>query len=288
MRAMGWPPVLDAHLHLDPEGSGMRAVEAFKRQGGTHLLVVHKPYHSVNIKDMGSYRRSYEITQSMTLKAREKGIAAWCVVGPYPGDLPALVERMGIEKAVDLQRRAMREAASLVGNGTVIGLGEIGRVHFPVSDELMEACDKILAEGFDLCRDSDCFAVLHTESPGDNPTLMGHLSEMCSDSGLELHKAVKHHSPGYLADPAKSEGLTPSVLSTRPNLKEALKSGGSFLMETDFIDDPRRPDFVLPPDTVPKRIRWLRNQGLLDEESHSRLMIDLPEKVLGVQMDEGT
>ena len=36
-------PVLDNHLHLDPDrGRGLDAVEDFARFGGTHLLVVNK------------------------------------------------------------------------------------------------------------------------------------------------------------------------------------------------------------------------------------------------------
>ena len=37
-------PVLDNHLHLDPDhGRGLEAVKDFARSGGTHLLVVNKP-----------------------------------------------------------------------------------------------------------------------------------------------------------------------------------------------------------------------------------------------------
>ncbi|MDG6226020.1 MAG: TatD family hydrolase [Candidatus Thermoplasmatota archaeon] len=285
MIRMGDLPVLDSHMHLDPLGSGKGAVLAFKKQGGTHLIIVHKPYRSVEVHDIGSYERAYSITQRMVNEAREAGVMAWCVLGPYPGELPRLVDRMGLEKAVALQKQAMEMAASLVGNGVVIGLGEIGRVHYPTDEGILKSCDEILSEGMELCAEVGCFAVLHTESPKDNPSLMSHLSDMCSNAGLPKHRAVKHYSQGALLDPVLNQGLTPSILATRPNLKEAIDIGVPFLMETDFIDDPSRPDAVLPPDTVPKRMRWLINLGSMDEDMHCRMMIDLPKKVMGVDLE---
>ncbi|HVM45576.1 MAG TPA: hypothetical protein VM582_06535, partial [Candidatus Thermoplasmatota archaeon] len=38
-------PIWDNHFHLDPAGRLVEAVKEFERAGGTHLMVVHKPYH---------------------------------------------------------------------------------------------------------------------------------------------------------------------------------------------------------------------------------------------------
>ena len=45
----------------------------------------------------------------------------------------------------------------------------------------------------------------------------------------------------------------PSVLASKKNIEAAAKKGTRFMMETDYIDDPRRPGAVLGPKTVPKR-----------------------------------
>ena len=42
---------------------------------------------------------------------------------------------------------------------------------------------------------------------------------------------------------------------------EAIAKGDGFLMETDYIDDLSRPDVVLPPHSVPKRTKALKQQG---------------------------
>ena len=62
-----------------------------------------------------------------------------------------------------------------------------------------------------------------------------------------------------------------------PTLQEN-KSG--FFLETDYMDDPRRPGAVLGPKTVPKRTNQLLNMGI-DEELLWRAHQDLPEKLYG-------
>jgi TatD-related deoxyribonuclease len=52
------------------------------------------------------------------------------------------------------------------------------------------------------------------------------------------------------------------------------------MMETDFIDDPDRPGAVLGPKTVPKRSRWLREQGY--EEALERAHVRTPQQVYGI------
>ena len=70
---------------------------------------------------------------------------------------------------------------------------------------------------------------------------------------------VKHYAGGRLAGP------TPSVMSDKDRLIEAAERAETveepFLMETDFVDDPDRPGAVLGPKTVPRRVRWLREEG---------------------------
>ena len=52
------------------------------------------------------------------------------------------------------------------------------------------------------------------------------------------------------------------------------------MLETDYMDDPRRPGAVLGPKTVPKRTRQLLEAGL-DEEILYNTHVDLPERIYG-------
>ena len=52
------------------------------------------------------------------------------------------------------------------------------------------------------------------------------------------------------------------------------------MLETDYMDDPKRPGAVLGPKTVPKRTRQLLEAGL-DEEVLYNTHVDLPERIYG-------
>jgi TatD-related deoxyribonuclease len=55
-------------------------------------------------------------------------------------------------------------------------------------------------------------------------------------------------------------------------------------METDYIDDPRRPGAVLGPATVPKKTRaWLAS-GLLSDETFHAIHKEIPERTYGIEL----
>ncbi len=77
----------------------------------------------------------------------------------------------------------------------------------------------------------------------------------------------------------------PSVLASKKNITAAVKKGTRFMMETDYIDDPRRPGAVLSPKTVPKRTRELIEKGMLTEKQIREIHRENPEKTYGISLD---
>ncbi|MBN1390163.1 MAG: TatD family hydrolase [Candidatus Thermoplasmatota archaeon] len=279
-------PVLDSHIHLDPMGSNRHAVRRFRDCGGTHLIVVHKPYHHINIHGIGDYISSFETTVGMCEMAGKEGVKSWCVVGPYPGELPMLARTLGFEAAVDLQDKAVDAAINMVRENKALGIGEVGRVHFKVEDRVQEACDDLLHHIFREARGLDCPVVLHTESYHSNPELMRHLARMIDKAGFSRKRVVKHYSGPDLIEPKDNLGISISLQCRKVTLRQLLGSDQVHLLETDFIDDLDRPNVVMPPETVPKKVQWAYGQGLLDHERHARLMIEQPRSVLNIETDE--
>lgn len=275
-------PVLDAHIHLDPAGAPVDAVKRFISAGGTHLLVVHKPYGNIPEVNIDNIEKAFLTTVRMAELARKTGAGTWCVIGPYPGLLPSLAERMGLEGAKALQMKALDLAFRFVDEGRALGVGEIGRVHFPVDPEIQSACDGLLVHAFREAGKRNCPVVLHTESPGANNALFDHLAGLAESTGVRKERVIKHYSGWESADPGISRGFSVSMQARRKNLEEALSRHFTFLLETDYIDDPARPNVVMPPDTVPKKIAWCHRRGLLDRDLHEKLMVELPERVLGM------
>jgi len=70
------------------------------------------------------------------------------------------------------------------------------------------------------------------------------------------------------------------VMSKKDRLEVAAESGEPFLMETDFVDDPDRPGMVLGPKTVPRRVRWLLDEG--HDDAVERAHVDTPKHVYGI------
>lgn len=249
-------PVLDDHMHLDPErGRGLDAVRDFARLGGTHLIVVNKPsWHlGVEAETATDFRPVFETTIDVVEEASDLlDGRAWAVLGVHPGLISRLVDErgFGVDDARDLMQGGLDVAAECVGDGRALGL-KSGRPHYDVADAVWEASNGVMRHAFSLGAERGCPVQLHTEGSED----LTEVAEWAEDAGLARERVVKHYAGGTLAGP------TPSVMSEKDRLRVAAEADEPFLMETDFVDDPERPGAVMGPKTVPRRVRWLQEEG---------------------------
>lgn len=269
-------PVLDDHLHLDPvNGKGVEGAREFAEEGGTHLLVLNKPswHYGVEVEGRDDFRVAYEHTLDVVADIAEQDVLpgrAWPVLGVHPALVSQLVERgYTAPEARDLMCAGLDVAAEYVGDGDALAL-KSGRPHYEVSDAVWDASNAVMRHAFSLGAVRDCAVQLHTEGGED----FTEVAEWAEDAGMDREKVVKHYSSGGV------EGPTPSVLADRDELVRAAERGVPFMMETDFIDDPDRPGAVLGPKTVPKRTRWLRENGY--EDALERAHVETPRRVYGI------
>jgi TatD-related deoxyribonuclease len=106
---------------------------------------------------------------------------------------------------------------------------------------------------------------------------------MADNVGIPRNKIIKHFSGAFILE-EENHGLIPSLIATKDVVKEGLKKGTNFLMETDYLDDKTRPGAVLGPKTVPRRTRELLNQGLLTQENAYKIHVDNVEKIYKVDL----
>ena len=273
-------PVLDNHLHLDPEhGRGVEAVEDFARVGGTHLLVVNKPsWHlGTEVGTREDFRVAFEATLDAVADATETlDGRAWPVLGVHPGLVTRLVDERDFapEEARDLMQAGLDLAAEYVADGRALAL-KSGRPHYETSDAVWRASNDVLKHALELGAAEGCAVQLHTEATDD----LTEVAEWARKRGMPAERVVKHYAGGTLAGP------TPSVMSGKERLRTAAENDAPFLMETDFIDDPDRPGAVLGPKTVPRRVRWLLEEG--HDEAVRRAHVETPRRVYGIDT-EGT
>lgn len=276
-------PVTDNHMHLDPNGLKEKAIIDFFRSGGTHVVLVHKPYHKAPVINEADFRKSYEITVALAERVRiNTPVKVTVVVGPYPVNLLYLEKKHGLERGREIMMKGMEVAATMVEEGLAHAIGEIGRPHFEVPEEIMKASNEILKYGLTLAREIGCPVHLHTE--GGGAELYAELAEMAKDSGCSLDRVIKHFSgPSVL--PEDNCGLFPSVLASRKNIEKALAKGNRFMMETDYIDDLKRPGAVMVPKSIPKRTFQMIGKGLLSEEDAFKIHKDWPERIYNIEVE---
>jgi TatD-related deoxyribonuclease len=275
-------PILDNHVHLHPKGRNVEAAKDFAKAGGTHLVLSHLPYEMAPVNEAKDFAESYKITLELAESVRRGvDIGVEVTVGPYPVLLIGLADRHGLKNAMEIMRAGMEAAQELVLQGKAIGIGEIGRPHFPVEYELLSASNEIMSYGMSLAKEADCPVILHTESA--TPDSMREIALMADRVGLPRHKVVKHYCPPLVTD-EESSGLFPSVLASRTAVGEALSKSTRFLMETDYLDDVNRPGAVMAITTVPKRTKAFLQTGQMSEEQAHRIHLDNPKKVYGIDV----
>lgn len=277
MRDLG-TPVLDDHLHLDPDNArGIEAVKDFARSGGTHLFVVNKPSWHLGVEaDEGEdfravFERTLEIVDEAAAVLRG---TAWPVLGVHPGLISRLVDERDFtpEEARDLMCAGIDVAAEYTADGTAVAL-KSGRPHYDVSEDVWEASNDVLKHALAKGAETNVAVQLHTEMTDD----LTDVADWAAEQGLPPARVVKHYAVGELA------GVTPSVMCEKEYLEEAVETEEFFLMETDYVDDPDRPGAVMGPKTVPRRVDWLHSQG--HEDAVRRAHVETPLAVYDVDTE---
>ena len=230
-----------------------------------------------------SYEKCYSETLLMADEIRSKSnVGVFVTVGPYPVDYLRLSEKFGREKAISIMKKGIDEAAKLCEEKKCIGIGEIGRPHFKVDEQVIIDSNEIISYGMQRAKDVDVPVILHTESA--TPIQFKEFAEMGKKAGLPVDKIVKHFSPPLIFK-NENYGIMPSVLASEKNISEALKKGTRFMMETDYIDDPLRPGVVLGPKTVPKRtLELIKKNNLNDKQVYEIHKIN-PEKTYNICLE---
>ena len=282
-------PILDNHFHLNRRGLFLDAARQFQRVGGTDVVLVHCPDFASPPETFEGHQTAYRDTVAMAQSVREEvGLGVRVVLGPHPAAFAHQFERWvgaegeaGKERAVETYRHSIEAALAFVHEGQAHAIGEVGRPHWPVSDEVWNLSNELLDETMHLAAQEGLPLQLHVE--GESDDTYSDLAARALRQGMDLRKLVRHYSPPDVRS-SNTHGLTPSVLCGKGALERLLETHGEakngFFLETDYMDDPRRPGAVLGPKTVPKRTQQLLDAGI-DEAVMWNTHKELPALVYG-------
>ena len=289
-QGLAWQgPILDNHFHLNRNGRYLDAAKDFKNAGGTSIVLVHCPDFSAPPTTRLGHRESYQNTINMAKSVKnEVGLGVRVVLGPHPAAFAhqfiKWVEQdgnSGRERAIQNYRVSVDEAVRFYHDGEAHAVGEVGRPHWRVSDEIWDLSNELLLETMRLAANDGFALQLHVE--GELESTYSDLASMAEKAGLSKDRLVRHYSPPNVSSTI-TKGLTPSVLIGKGALETLMQTAEScshgFLLETDYMDDLRRPGAVLGPKTVPKRTHQLVSAGI-DEELMWKAHVDLPNRLYG-------
>ncbi len=253
--------IFDNHVHLREESIDF-FYKKFGMNGGTGVNLVNL---TENCYTLDSFVQKYRETESIADKLRERGLDVVTTIGPYPVNIIEMVKNMEIREAISIYERAVDISVREIEEKRADAIGEVGRPHFQVDERIMEASNEIMSYIFTVSKDNDIPVILHTESL--DPKGMCGVMDLASRTGKK-DRIIKHFSQPVFSGNC---GIIPSVPANRKNAKIAPWGEEGFFMETDFAGDIGNPNFVLPADSVPSRIKMLLQEGV-DEEKINRSM----------------
>ncbi len=278
--------ITDNHMHLDPKGLGVEAAKQFQRSGGTHLFVVYKYArdYGIEVNDARDFEKAYDTVISLCARVNEEtDLRAYCLIGIHPAEIVELYKEFGEEKTWDLCTEALNIIKGKHEEKEIVGIGEIGRPHYPVDKEIVEFCQKVMNRALSLSKEIDCAIQLHLES-FENEKKFYDLENTVKKYGKK-ERVIRHFSPRRVKMFEEIE-IMPSIIASEKNIRQAMKEGTRFVMETDYIDDPERPGAVLGPRTVPRTTRNLLKSHILSEDDIYRIHKENIEDTYNICLDD--
>ncbi|WP_455644677.1 TatD family hydrolase [Methanosphaera sp.] len=285
-------PITDNHIHVNPIGDlgPVKTATLFNRSGGTTMFIPNLPAWDLNPTEPYNHKKAMQITIDAVEKInKETPVQAFAVLGIHPIAFDKMIENgYSIKKAREIMFENLELAKTYVLDQKAVAIGEIGRPHYSVNDEIWDEHNKIMEYSLNLASDIDCPVQLHMEEANSNT--YNELHKLSKKTKISSYKIIKHYANSEVL-PDETKGITSSVNSSKELIKEVLDKTHShnikpqFLMETDYMDNPKYPGRVLGPRTVPRRTIDYIKKGLMSEEDAYLIHKENIEKIYGVDLN---
>jgi len=277
------PPVADAHCHLNPaKGLGPKLVgKRFREEGGWYLGVVClSPTHMGLELSLEGYERAFRALAESCRALGEVGVKYRLHLGFHPAEVDKLAELgLSLSEVVELGRRVIDLACSMIREDVAHGLGEVGVQHYETAPERVEAALEVTR--YAIARASELGVPVHLHL-NQRPSTVATVRRIAVEEGCDLSRLVVHHASLEVLPVALSSGFSATVVGKVGNLAEACRRGLLALAESDYLDDPRRPGAVMVPWSLPRSWRRALRRGFCSEEHAYRANIDEVARLYGV------
>ena len=271
--------VADSHLHSNPvKGLGAGKIAAkLKQNGGWFAALVMLPSWDYGelAQTVEKYLKYVDLHIGECKKARETGLTVKCFAGFHPAEIDRLLDR-GMEplRVLSHAEGVIQELFKLCDNGLLDGVGELGRQHYKTRPTSVIIADRLLSYALTLARDHGCPLQFHLENV-KGFTVYDMWSRL-SESGL-LERSILHHLRTGVVEEAlkrKMWATTPGIYGNLEALFRRSPTIETLLIESDYIDDPKRPGAVVEPWTFSQTFFRLVDQGIIGLDDVHRIFVD--------------
>ena len=277
----------DAHLHVNPvAGFGAEKIaKKFKKEGGWFIAIVALPpyYYGFSDFSIDSYTRVAELLAREANRAKEQGLEVASFMGIHPAEIDEYYKR-GVkgEKLYSLLGGVLKLIEKNLRSGLLNGIGEVGRQHYTTSPERLVLSEIIMREALALAKNLGVPVQLHLEQGGFVTALS--IRSLVDGLGLNAKQAILHHAnsdTGSWASNYRLPFTAPVKYFDEKYIESIIVE--YCMLESDFLDDPRRPGVSAYPWDIPVLIRELITRGVISEESAYKILVDNVVKYMNVK-----
>lgn len=269
----------DAHAHSSPTGLGAAEIaRRFREKGGWFMaLVMLPPWHYGVDAPPGieMYFKALERFLTECRRAREAGLRVACLAGFHPAEVDRLVSAgMKPEEVLSLGLRVVDHMAQLCRSGMLDGIGEVGRQHYKTMPERLAIAATVTTRALEHARDYDCLVHLHLENAG--PVTVDTTEKLVELASAPRSRVLFHHASTRVAKRAGEKGFWATIPGKKEAMRRAFTEANTdyIMIESDYIDDPKRPCVSSCPWEIIDRQLELLREGVVDEEKLYRVNVD--------------
>ncbi|BES81350.1 TatD family hydrolase [Pyrodictium abyssi] len=269
----------DAHAHSSPLGMGAAAVaKRFAEKGGWFMaLVMLPPWHYGLDARPGfeMYMKAIDIHLRECRRAREAGLRVACLAGFHPAEVDKLISAgLSPEDVLSLGLRVVEYVGEMCRQGLLDGIGEVGRQHYKTMPERVAIASTIMTRALEYARDNDCIVHLHLENAG--PATVDTTAKLVELVSVPKSRILFHHASARVASHAAASGYWATVAGKKELMRRVFEKIGvkHIMIESDYIDDPKRPCVSSCPWEIIDRQVELMRSGVVDEETLYRINVD--------------
>ncbi|MEM4537491.1 MAG: TatD family hydrolase [Thermosphaera sp.] len=275
----------DAHLHSNPVyGLGAEKIaKKFRKEGGWFITLVALPPHYYGFSDASqeSYRKVLDLVVREAEAARHEGLVVRVLAGFHPSEIDEYLRRGLSKKEVyELSVEVLKIIEDYLKKGLINGIGEVGRQHYGTSPDRIVLSELIMTEALELSCDYGCVVHLHLEQGGWVTVFS--VKKILERLSCKNNKVVLHHV-NYETGVWSSKLGLPASIPVKTGLEKILAtpqlSFENFLVESDFIDDPKRPGVSAYPWDIPRFFNEKLERNEISEELAFRINVDNVSKV---------